>query len=73
MNTDRESINEEKFDMESFKKYVNTYDAEKHGLNKNDVIIKDMLYGMGLSLNEEKYRWAAGYRKFKSFLKSWYV
>lgn len=57
------------FDWNAFKEYVNTYDPQKHGLNRKKTIINDMLYGIGLSTCREKYRYADGYAKFKQFLK----
>lgn len=59
-----------KFDMQKFKEYVNTYDKRKNGLDNDDTIVKDMLYGIGLCLDKEEYTFAEGYRKFKTFLKA---
>jgi hypothetical protein len=59
-----------KFDMQKFKEYVNTYDAKKNGLDNDETIVKDMLYGIGLCLDKEKYCFAGGYKKFKTFLEA---
>ena len=62
--------NVSKFDLEKFKEYVNTYDQRKNGLDNDETIVKDMLYGIGLCLDKEEYCFAGGYRKFKTFLKA---
>ncbi len=59
-----------KFDMEKFKEYVNTYDKRKNGLDNDETIVKDMLYGIGLCLDKEEYSFVGGYKKFKTFLKA---
>ena len=56
------------FDFEKFKEYVNTYDPHKHGLGSDNTIIKDMVYGMGIALDEKKYSMADGFRKFVKHL-----
>lgn len=58
-----------KFDMEKFKEYVNTYDKRKNGLDNDETIVKDMLYGIGLCLDKEEYCFNEGYKNFKAFLK----
>lgn len=62
--------NNSKFDMENFKEYVKTYDAKKNGLDNDDTIVKDMLYGIGLCLNKKEFQYADGFSKFKMFIKS---
>lgn len=59
-----------KFDMEKFKEYVNTYDKCKNGLDNDDTIVKDMLYGIGLCLNKKEFEFADGFKKFKTFIKA---
>jgi hypothetical protein len=59
-----------KFDMQKFKEYVQTYDAKKNGLDNDDTIVKDMLYGIGLCLNKEEFMFADGFKKFKTFIKA---
>jgi len=52
------------FNIEKFKEYVNTYDPHKHGLGSDVTIIKDMVYGLGIALDEKKYSMADGFRRF---------
>mgnify|MGYP000109025365 CR=1 FL=1 len=59
-----------KFDMQKFKEYVKTYDAKKNGLDNDDTIVKDMLYGIGLCLNKKEFEYADGFKKFKTFIKA---
>lgn len=58
------------FDMLHFKHYVNTYYKTQHGADDDRIIVKDMLYGIGVSLNKEKYKMADGFRKFWEYLKT---
>ena len=58
-----------KFDLKSFKKYVATY-KESDAAGSDEIFIKDMLYGIGVSCDKKKYSMASGYKKFKEFLKS---
>ena len=62
--------NNSKFDMKNFKEYVKTYDTKKNGLDDDDTIVKDMLYGIGLCLNKKEFQYADGFSKFKMFIKS---
>jgi hypothetical protein len=62
--------NVSKFDMEKFKEYVATYDQSKHGLDKPNVIVKDMIYVIGICVDEKEFSFADGYKKFTTFLKS---
>jgi hypothetical protein len=59
-----------KFDIEKFKDYVQTYDAKKHSLDNSEVIVKDMIYGIGLCLDKKEFSFADGYSKFTKLLKS---
>lgn len=59
-----------KFDMQKFKEYVQTYDVKKNGLDNDDTIVKDMLYGIGLCLNKKEFEYADGFKKFKTFIKA---
>ena len=59
-----------KFDMQKFKDYVQTYDTKKNGLDNSEVIVKDMIYGIGLCLDKKEFGFADGYRKFTELLKS---
>lgn len=56
------------FDWDKFKDYVNTYKPQEHGLNIPDVVLEDMLYGLGISLNSKEYKMRDGYEKFKQDL-----
>ena len=49
--------------IEAMKDYINSYD--KRGSISVDVFIDDMLYGVGVSINPSKYRFAGGWRLFK--------
>lgn len=55
----------ETFDWKYFKKYVNTYDPKKHADNNVNCIMHDMLYGLGVSIADKKYKMADGYARFK--------
>jgi hypothetical protein len=60
---------ENNFDFEKFKEYVNTYNPKTHGLNMDTTILRDMVYGLGICLDEEHYEFANGFKEFKQFLK----
>lgn len=50
------------------RKYINTYPKQSGYLNySDDVIIDDILYGLGAALDEQ-YKYASGFYKFKKFL-----
>jgi hypothetical protein len=57
-----------KFDFDKFKEYVNTYEPEKDGCGIGDIIIKDMIYGIGISYDKNKYSMADGYKMFLSYV-----
>lgn len=50
-------------DLKYFKEYVDTY-KESDTCNNNDIFIKDMLYGIGLAVNKNKYQHQTGYKQF---------
>ena len=50
-----------------YTEYVSTYGKDGIDLS-NDIMIKDMLYGIGTSLSS-KYKFNAGYRKFLARLR----
>lgn len=52
--------------LESFKRFVDTY-KERMFLTEEG-FIEDMVYGIGTSLNEKKYRCADGYKLFRERL-----
>lgn len=56
-----------KFNWEYFLKYVQTYIPSKHANNYCDTIIKDMIYGLGVSVSD-KYKMNSGYRQFQKDL-----
>jgi hypothetical protein len=58
------------FNWEYFKKYVETYDINKHSIG-DKCTFEDMLYGLGVALYGKKYRYANGYRLFEQDLKKW--
>ena len=62
--------NKPKFDWKKFKEYVNTYEPKKHGLDDSQIIIKDMIYGLGLSADKEKYQFNNGFKEFIVYLKT---
>lgn len=68
-----ERFNENKiehtFDWEKFKNYVNTYDPKTHGGDNWQIILQDMLYGLGISIDDEYFKYVDGYKKFKQYLK----
>jgi hypothetical protein len=57
------------FTWEDFKKYVETYDPKKHGANDLNIVMHDMLYGIGLLMDKSKYEYHKGYKEFKQYLK----
>lgn len=61
-----------KFDLIYFKNYVNTYSKTGvgGGCDNDGVIVKDLLYGIGVALDEEKFRYADGYEKFLNHINS---
>ena len=53
-------------DLKYFKKYVETYDESN--FEYNVTFIRDMLYGIGISVDVDKYKMADGFRKFEDLL-----
>ena len=58
-----------KFDWQHFLDYVNSYDPKKLANDKVDIIVKDLLYGIGISL-DDSFRFADGYKRFMDDLKA---
>jgi len=58
-----------KFNFKDFKNYVDTYDPKRHGLNKPDTIVKDLLYGIGINI-DKKFEHFDGFKKFMNWLKA---
>jgi len=51
------------------KKYVTTYDTQLHYEDYSDeTFIIDMLYGIGIAIDPEEYRYATGLQKFRDKL-----
>jgi len=46
--------------IEYFRDYVKSY---SHDVDEKTFIL-DMLYGIGISINREKYSWGEGFEKF---------
>ena len=55
-----------KFNLTAFKEYVNTYTKTGNGggCDNDDIIVKDLVYGIGTSLDKEEYEFADGYERF---------
>jgi hypothetical protein len=55
--------------IEKFQKYINTYSDQLGYLDySDDTIIYDVLYGLGIALNEKEYKYKSGFDKFKKFI-----
>ena len=67
----KEVFYKNKFNFEGFKKYINTYDINKDGCKNNtETVIKDILYGIGLNLNKDKYESRSGFNLFLSRIRN---
>lgn len=51
-----------KFDIDKFQEYVATY-TERYEIE--NIMYLDMLYGIGISVDKEKYSGAGGFQRFK--------
>lgn len=50
--------------------YMNTYDSQMGYLEYTDeIIINDVLYGLGVALDRDQYQFADGFKKFKEVLR----
>ena len=58
--------NKHTVDLEYFKNYVETYSYTQ--FQYNETFIKDMIYGIGLSIDGENFKMADGYKRFEEFL-----
>ena len=55
--------------IEYLKKYISTYESQPGYLDyPNDIIINDMLYGIGVAIGKQKYKYANGFKSFKKYL-----
>lgn len=54
-----------------FQRYVGTYNDGNVPIYdiSDKTFIDDMLYGLGVSINKDKYQFADGYERFREFLK----
>ena len=56
--------------VEYLKNYINTYDSQYGYLDYSDaVIIDDILYGLGVALDDKKYQMGSGFKEFKKVLR----
>lgn len=53
--------------VDSLKHYVNTYTPDTC-FNNGNVFVDDILYGLGVAIDAEKYSFANGYSEFKKLL-----
>lgn len=61
-----------KEEVKKFKEYVRTYDAPKHPFFLLKIsYIRDMIYGIGISIDPEKYYGAEGYRRWIEDMKEY--
>jgi len=52
-----------------FQNYVATYDLKKHGCNgKKNVVIDDIIYGLGVAIGGKENEFSDGFKKFKKEL-----
>jgi len=62
------------FNLEKFKDYVNTYENQTgHENYSKETVIDDFIYGIGICLDEEKYKNADGYAKFKDRILEYFI
>lgn len=67
---ENENKEEPTFNWEFFKNYVETYDPSTHGGDDWYIILSDMLYGLGVSIDKDEFQNAGGFKKFKEYLKT---
>ena len=67
----KEAFYKDKFNFKGFKEYINTYDINNNGRKDNtEIVIKDILYGIGLNLNKDKYESRSGFNLFLSRIRN---
>lgn len=55
--------------VKAFQEYVAFYSGQRFYQDYSDeTFIHDMIYGIGIALNEKEYSWADGYEKWKERL-----
>jgi len=56
--------------IEYLQKFMNTYDQQYGYLDyRDETLIDDVLYGLGVALDGSEYRMANGFRKFQKRLR----
>ncbi len=58
--------NVNKIDLAYLKDYINSY--QESNIASETSFIKDMIYGIGLSIDKEKFKHGRGYSKFENKL-----
>jgi len=58
--------NVNKIDLAYLKKYVNSY--QENNIVSETSFIKDMIYGIGLSVDKKEFKHGRGYAKFENKL-----
>jgi hypothetical protein len=50
----------------SLQRYIATYDAQQGYMDYTDeTLIDDVIYGLGCAIDEDRYKMAPGFRRFK--------
>ena len=56
--------------VKSLKEYINSYDGQQfYESYAEETLIKDILYGLGIALDPEKYKYSDGFDRFKEVLR----
>ena len=56
----------ENFNLEEYKKFVNTYDTQiGYDTYSEETILNDFLYGIGICLDKEEYSFSDGFARFR--------
>jgi hypothetical protein len=57
--------------VETFQQYVAVYSDQAGYVNYKDrTFIDDMIYGIGLAIDEKEYKWFDGYKRWKKYLRT---
>lgn len=57
--------------VEDLADFMATYDTQRGYVDYSDsILIDDVLYGLGVALEPDKYKWATGYALFKDVLRA---
>ena len=55
--------------LEALKHYIDTYDQQPNYQEYSfNIFVHDILYGLGIAIDKDKYHAAQGYKKFKFIL-----